>query len=129
MSEDENYADLVKKAFEPLNNNDKFKEKFKDEQFKILLNPKDDEYASLIIVDKGTVSVEKIANKPKENISKKVLGWDGLVQTTKQLFDDIAAGKLSTRDIVKKITTRKIKVKNLKLLPKLAEMQALLIEE
>ena len=65
MSETENkdtYAKMIKENFELLNNNDKFKEKIKEDQFKILINPKDEKHAALVTVDKGTIKVEKIIN-------------------------------------------------------------------
>ena len=62
------FADSIKKRYEPLNNNPKFKEKFENETFRILLNPKDGQHAALIAVDKGVLSVNKIENTNKENL-------------------------------------------------------------
>ncbi len=76
-----------------------------------------------------TISVEIIANKPEENISKKVLGWDAMMQTTRQIFDDIDEGKISTGAVVKKIIAGKIKAKNVRTLTKLDKIQALLKSE
>ncbi len=120
------YAEGIKEYYEPLNNNEKFKNKFKKAQFKVLLNPSDDDYAALIIVDKGTISVEIIANKPEENISKKVLGWDAMMETTRQMFDDIDEGKISTAAVVKKMISGKIKAKNIRIVSKLDKIQAIL---
>lgn len=112
--------------YNPLNSNDKFKEKFAKESFKILLNPKDGEYAALITVDKGTVSVEGIENKDKKDLTNEKLGWDGMMKTTIALFDEIGEGKLSQSDIIKKVVARKIKMKSPKFLLKLTEMQSFL---
>ena len=120
------YAEEIKEYYEPLNNNEIFKKKFKNQQFKVLLNPSDDDYAALVIVDKGTISVEVIANKPKENIGKEVLGWDAMMETTKQMFDDIDAGKISTGAVVRKMISGKIKAKNIRIVSKLEKIQALL---
>ena len=128
MSE-ESYAQGIKEYYEPLNNNEMFKKKFKNAQFKVLLNPMDDNEAALIKVDKGTISVEIIANKPEENISKEALGWDAMMETTRQMFDDIDAGKVSTAAVIKEIMSGKIKAKNTKTLTKLDKMQALLKSE
>ena len=124
MSENENtYANGIKESFELLDNNDKFKEIFREEQFKILIKPEDEKHAALVIVDKGTIKVEKIVNKPEENISKDVLGWDGLVQTTGELFGDLDSGKAKAGKLILK---RKLKLKNPKVLVKLSKIQALI---
>jgi len=48
-------AGIVSKLVEPLNENEKFKEKFKDTEKKVLLNAKDGKYAALLVIDKGTI--------------------------------------------------------------------------
>ena len=73
------FAGIVSKQIEPLNDNEKFKEKYKDMQLKVLLNAKDGKYAALLVIDKGTIHVEDFKNNPKENLKKKVLGWNGLL--------------------------------------------------
>ncbi len=120
------YPEGVFNHYNPLNLNDKFKEKFAKESFKILLNPKDGEYAALVTVDKGTVSVEGIENKDKKDLTEEKLGWDGMMKTTKALFEEIGDGKLSQSDIIKKVVARKIKMKAPKFLLKLTEMQTYL---
>jgi len=120
------YPEGVFNHYNPLNSNDKFKEKFAKESFKILLNPKDGEYAALITVDKGTVSVEGIENKDKKDLTDEKLGWDGMMKTTIALFDEIGEGKLSQSDIIKKVIARKIKMKAPKFLIKLDEMAVFL---
>ncbi len=120
------YPQGVFDLYMPLNSIDKFKEKFAKESFKILLNPKDGEYAALIAVDKGTVSVEGIENKDKKDLTEEILGWDAMMKTTKALFEEIGEGKLSQSDIIKKVVARKIKMKNPKFLIKLTEMAAFL---
>jgi len=87
------YPEGVYNLYMPLNSIDKFKEKFAKESFKILLNPKDGEYAALVTVDKGTVLVEGIENKDKKDLTEEKLGWDGMMKTTKALFDEIGDGK------------------------------------
>ena len=120
------YAEGVFNLYMPLNSIDKFKEKFAKESFKILLNPKDGEYAALVTVDKGTVLVEGIENKDKKDLTEETLGWDAMMKTTIALFEEIGEGKLSQGDIIKKVVARKIKMKNPKFLIKLTEMQELL---
>jgi len=120
------FAEAILNTYGPLNNNEKFKEKYADKSFKILLNPKDGVYAALITVNNGTVSVKGLDNQDKKNLDQKVLGWDGFMQTTLALFDEIGKGNLSQSDIVKKVVARKIKMKNVKFVAKLSEMGALL---
>lgn len=116
------YPEGVFNLYHPLNSIDKFKEKFADETFKILLNPKDGQYAALITVNKGTVSIEGIENNDKKDLTEESLGWNGMMKTTKALFEEIGEGKLSQSDIIKKVVARKIKMKNPKFLIKLTEM-------
>ena len=122
------FAEAILNTYGPLNNNEKFKEKYAEKSFKILLNPKDGKYAALITVNNGVVSVCGIDNQDKKNIDQKELGWDGFMQTTIALFDEIGKGNLSQSDIAKKVVTRKIKMKNVKIVAKLSEMGALLKE-
>lgn len=109
------FAGIVSKQVEPLNDNEKFKEKFKDTQVKVLLNAKDGKYAALLIIDKGTIYVEGFENNPKKNLKKKVVGWDGLLQTKTKTFiellesDDISLGK-----VIGKILTGRIKIRGTK---------------
>ena len=123
--ESSKFVKSVKERYESLNTNEKFKEQFKDINFKILLNPTDRDYAALITVDKGIVYVEGIKNTPKEKISKEVLGWDSYMKTTRQTFKEIGDGTLSSRNIRKIVLTRKIKVKGLKHLASFNKMSVL----
>jgi len=119
------FPEAILNTYGPLNSVDKFKEKYANKSFKILLNPKDGQFAALITVDNGVVTVEGIDNQDKNNLDQKALGWDGFMQTTKALFDEIGKGNLSQSDIVKKVVARKIKMKNIKMVAKLSEMSAL----
>lgn len=109
------FAGIVSKQVEPLKDNAKFKEKFKDTQVKVLLNAKDGKYAAMLVIDKGTIHVEDLKNNPKENLKKKVLGWDGMLQTKTKTFvgllesDDISLGK-----VIGKILTGRIKIRGIK---------------
>ncbi len=120
------FAEAILNTYGPLNDNEKFKEKYADKSFKILLNPKDGKYAALITVNNGTVSVKGLDNQDKKKLDQKELGWDGFMQTTVVLFDEIGKGNLSQSDIVKKMVARKIKMKNVKIVAKLSEMGAFL---
>ncbi|MFX0034998.1 MAG: hypothetical protein ACFE9I_05070 [Candidatus Hermodarchaeota archaeon] len=119
------FVKAIKERYELLNTNEKFKEQFKEECIKILLNPTDAENAALIEVDKGTISVRSVKNVPKENVKKEKLGWDSYMKTTRQIFKEIGDGTLSGKDIRRKVLARKIKVKGLKHLASLSQMSAL----
>ena len=109
------FAGVVAKQVEPLNSIEKFKEDFKDRELKILLNAKDGKYAALLVIDKGKVYVEGIENKPKENIKKKVVGWDGLLQAKTQIFVELLGGEdISMGSIVGKILTGRMKIRGIK---------------
>ena len=71
------FAEAILKTYNPLNTVEKFKEDYAEKSFKILLNPKDGQYAALITVDKGILAVEGIGNQNKNKIEQEVLGWDG----------------------------------------------------
>ena len=122
------FADAIADIYEPLNNNAKFKEKYKDDTFRILLNPKDGKFAALITIDKGKLLVDSIDNSSKKNLDQRVLGWDGLMQTTIELFSAIGRGELSISDIQKKVLTRKIKVVNTDMLIRFSLLGKLLRE-
>jgi len=109
------FAKIVSQQVEPLNLIEQFKEDFKDREHKILLNAKDGKYAALIVIDHGKIYVEGIENTPKSNISKKVAGWDGLVETTTQMFVNLLGGEnVTTGSIIWKWITFRIKFKGLK---------------
>ena len=109
------FAGIVSELVVPLKDNEKFKERFKDTEVKVLLNAKDGKYAALLVIDKGTIYVEGMKNKPKKNLKKKIVGWDGLLQTKTSTFleilesDDISLGK-----VVGKILTFRIKIRGIK---------------
>ena len=117
------FANIVAKQVEPLNENEKFKEKYKDTELKILLNAKDGKYAALLVIDKGKIYVEGIENNPKSNIKKKNAGWDGLFQTTTPMFLEILGSEnVSMGKIIGKILTFKIKIRGIKNVLKLLEL-------
>lgn len=108
-------AGIISRLVEPLNENEKFKEKHKDTEVKILLNAKDGKYAALIVVNKGTIHVDGIKNTPKENLKKKIVGWDGFLQTTTSTLLKIVENKeISISKAVRKIIFGKIKIRGIK---------------
>jgi hypothetical protein len=121
MSEDKKkkklrgFASIVSKQIEPLQENQKFKEKYKDTEAKILINAKDGKYAALLVIDKGTIQVEGYKNNPKKNIKKKALGWNGLIQAKTSLFLELLGGEdISLGKIIRKVLTGRLKIRGLK---------------
>jgi hypothetical protein len=109
------FAGTVAKLVDPLNENEKFKAKFRETELKILLNAKDGKYAALLVIDKGTIYVEGIENKPKKNLKKKILSWDGLFQATTPLFLEILGGdEISMGKIIRKWFFGPIKIRGIK---------------
>ena len=108
-------AGVISKLVEPLNEDQKFKETFSDIEVKVLLNATDGEYAALIVIDKGTIHVEGYKNNPKKNLKKKVIGWDGLLQTTTPIFIKfLRSNEISIKKFIGKVLTRKIKIRGIK---------------
>ena len=109
------FAAIVSKLVVPLNENVKFKERFKDTEVKVLLNAKDGKYAALLVIDKGTIYVEGMKNKPKKNLKKKVVGWDGRLQTKTSVFLELLEGdEISMGKVIWKVLTFRIKIKGIK---------------
>jgi uncharacterized membrane protein YkoI len=108
-------AGIVSKLVDPLNENVKFKEKFKDKEVKVLLNAKDGKYAALLVINKGTIHVEGIKNNLKKNLKKKVVGWDGLIQAKiSTLLGLLEADDISLGKAVGKILTGRLKIRGIK---------------
>ena len=106
-------AKILDQNLSPLNQNEQFKEKYKDANIKILINAVDGRWAALVKIIDRSVEVEGIRNK-KENITEEELGWDGKLETTSEILLDIAMGKISTLSFLGKLITRKIKIKHMK---------------
>ncbi|MEJ2252647.1 MAG: hypothetical protein P8Y70_10760 [Candidatus Lokiarchaeota archaeon] len=108
------FAGVISIQMEPLNENEEFKEKFKDEDLKILLNATDGRYAALIKVKNGALEVEGYKNKDRNQLKKEILGWDGKLETTTNLFFKLATDELSLLSIIGKMITRKIKIRGIR---------------
>ena len=109
------FAGVVSKQIEPLNDIEKFKEDFKDKTIKILLNATDGKNGALIVIDKGTIFVEEVKNKPKENVKKKNAGWDGRIQAKTDAFVNLLTNEdLSFGTVLGQVLTFKIRIRGLK---------------
>ena len=115
------FPKVVYTQLAPLNDNELFKEKYKDTSLKVLLNPNDQLKAALIIFDNGTVDVtEYKKSEPTMNLAKRkaLIGYDAMLQVSTQMLFDIVSGKTSVVKLMKdNVKDKNIKVKGkLKLL-------------
>jgi len=104
------FAVLINSILTPLNENKRFKEKFRNINTKILLNASNLNHAAIIVVDNGLVRVESIPNKPKENLKKQKIGWDAFLEMDTQTFLAIAMNRLSLLGVAKMWLTRRVKM-------------------
>lgn len=107
------FAGLLNSILIPLNENQKFKEEFKNTKTKILLNASNLKFAALIVIDYGTVRVESIPNKPRSNLKKKVVGWNAFLEMDTQIFLGFAMNRISLLKVAKQWLTRKIKMRGI----------------
>jgi hypothetical protein len=122
------FAGLIASGLLPLNENEKFREQFKNTDMKILLNATNVNFAVLIIIKNGILSVESIPNKPKENLKKKKVGWDALLAMDTQTYLALAMDRLPMSKLGFKVLTGKVKVRGLRKLLILKKMLILLSE-
>ncbi|MFX1379305.1 MAG: hypothetical protein ACFFA4_09435 [Promethearchaeota archaeon] len=108
------FAVLINSILAPLNENRKFREKFGNLTIKFLLNASNLKNAAIIIIEKGLLRVESIPNKPKENLKKRKVGWNGFLEMDTQTFLAIAMNRLSLFGVAKKWLTRKIKIRGIR---------------
>jgi hypothetical protein len=116
---------VLYKMLMPLENNEKFQQKYAKFNLKLLINAKDTKHAAVVSVNNSKILIESISNKDKKSLKKKVLQWNGMITTTLPLLLNIATGKLSLMGMVKKIISRKIKVRGIKNLLIMKKMFAL----
>ena len=122
------FAGLIASGLLPLNENQKFKEQFAKTDIKILLNAINVNFAALIIIKNGNLKVESIPNKPKENLKKKIVGWDALMAMDTQTYLALAMNRLPMSKLGLKVLTGKVKVRGFRKLLILKKMLILLSE-
>ena len=122
------FAGLIASGLLPLNENQKFKEQFANTDIKILLNAINVNFAALIIIKNGILSVESIPNKPKENLKKKNVGWNALMAMDTQTYLALAMNRLPMPKLGIKVLTGKVKVRGFRKLLILKKMLILLSE-
>ena len=107
------FAGLIARIMEKLNDNPDFKESFKNVNRKYILNATNLDWAAFIEINNGTIKVRSVPNKPRENLKKKVLDWDGFLEMDSRLFLKIALKRISFLKIGFKWITGKIKMKGI----------------
>ena len=123
------YAGIVSSLLWPLNDNERFIRTFKKKRLKILMNCPTWAYAALVIIEKGTLRVDGIKNKPIESIDKDVLGWQVYFETNTVLYSDILAKRKSLMDVAGKWLEGEIKLKGIFYLPDLIRLFNCLYKE
>lgn len=107
------FAGLIAQVLEPINENPNFKEKYQNANRMFVLNATNLEHAAIIIVKNGEIKVKSVPNKPKSNLKKKSLGWDGFLSMDSQIFLALAMDKLSLVGVGLKFLTGKVKMKGI----------------
>ena len=121
-------AGVLQKQLASLETNKKFLKKYSKLKLTFLLNVKDSKHAAVVRFHEGRINVESIENSNEEVLSKKVLLWDGKLETTTPIFLKIAMGKISLFGMGIKMISGKIKAKGLRKLLKLKKIFAILIK-
>ena len=123
------YAGIVSNILLPLNDNRRFQRHFRHKNLKFLLNCPDWVYASLVIIEKGTVRVDGIKNTPKENIHRDVLQWDGYLEMNILLYSAVLTRRISLIEMAKAWLKGEIKIKGILALPNLIRLFRCLSKE
>ena len=113
LKEQKGFAGLIANVLKPLNENPNFNKAFKEIQRKFLINATNLKYAAIVTLEKGSITVESIQNKPTNNLSKEKIGWDAYIAMDAQIFLALAMKKLSLIGILKKWIGKKIKMKGI----------------
>lgn len=113
------YAGIVSNILFPLNDSLRFRRYFRRKNLKLLLNSPDWVYAALVTIEKGTIRVEGIKNKPAENIHRNVLRWDGYLEMDILLYSAVLTKRISLMKVTKAWLKGEIRLKGMLSLPDL----------
>ncbi len=118
------FAKIIWAQLIPLNNNPTFKQAFKDQKLSFLINIADGDFAALIKIEKGVVSVESVKNGDKAYMDKQYAEHkcDAYLEATVAMLIAISTGELSTGAMLKNILRKKMRVKNIKKLKIMQEL-------
>jgi len=123
------YAGIVSNILFPLNENRRFQRHFRHKNLKFLLNSPGWVYAALVIIEKGTIRVEGIKNKPVENIHRDVLRWDGYLEMDILLYSAVLTKRKSLMKMAKAWLKGEIRLKGMLSLPDLIRLFRCLSKE
>ena len=123
------FASLINSVLVPLNENNRFQEKFRNTNAKILLNAPNLNFAALIVIDHGSVNVKSVPNKPRTNLKKKKIGWNAFLEMDTQTFLTLAMNRRSRLGVAKLWVTRKVKIRGIRTLLLLLKMLKILTEK
>ena len=113
IREPRGFAGLIANIMNPLNEDPKFKQAFKNTERRILINATNLHYAALLTIDKGSLKVESVRNEPKTNLAKKISGWNGYVAMDTQIFLALATKRLSLIQLGVKFIKSEVKLKGI----------------
>lgn len=105
------YAGSVNNTLFPLNNNERFKKVFKNKNLKILMNCPSWLYAAMVIIEKGTIRVDGVKNRPIEGIEKDKLKWNVYLEMDIVLYSLILSKRRTLKDIALELFKGNIKLK------------------
>ncbi len=110
------FAKLISAQLMPLNNNPMFKQAFHDQKLSFLINIADGEFAALIKIDHGVVSVESVKNGDKAYMNSLYTdqNCDAFLEAPVATLIGVSTGDLSTGALLKEILKRRVRVKNIK---------------
>ena len=123
------YAGIVSNILFPLNDNWRFQRHFRHKNLKFLLNCPDWVYAALVIIEKGTIRVEGIKNKPAENIHRDILRWDGYLEMDILFYSAVLTRRISLIEVAKAWLKGEIRLKGMLSLPYLIRLFRCLSKE
>lgn len=113
------YAGIVSNILFPLNENRRFQRHFRRKNLKFLLNSRGWRYAALVTIEKGTIRVEGIKNKPAENIHRDILRWDGYLEMDILLYFAVLTKRTTMMKMAKAWLKGEIRLKGVRSLPDL----------
>jgi hypothetical protein len=123
------YAGVVGNVLSPLNQNERFKRQFRHKNFKILMNCPYWTYAALVSIEKGTIRVDGIKNKPVERIDRDVIRWNIYLETNILIYGAILAKRKTLMEVAKEWLRGELKIKGILYLPDLLRLYNCLYEE
>ncbi|NVM18621.1 MAG: hypothetical protein HWN80_12970 [Candidatus Lokiarchaeota archaeon] len=122
------FASLMHNQFvRPLENSEKFKERYKDVNLQLFFNITDASHSAVLILKNGIIDIEGIAQVDKDELEKARNQCDAMVETDMKTF--VTMNDMSMIKTLGKIISGKLKIKGGKHLKLLQELRVLAEEE